>query len=348
MFLENNLFVEENSTIIDTLKEINENTKGIALVVDENRVLIGTITDGDIRRAILAGLPITSSIREVYNKNCRFVLQGTSLEVIERIFENDKLRFIPVVNEAHIVVNYYEANNLGESLDRDNAVLIMAGGLGKRLKPLTDDIPKPMLKIGDKPILQTIIEQFRDKGFKNILLSVNYKSEIIESYFRDGSDFGVRIKYIKEEKRMGTAGSIKLAEENLKKPFFVINGDILTNVDFQAILDYHIENNFIMTIGSRSYEMQVPYGVLNLDENCVTSLEEKPVVSFYVSGGIYVLNPETLPFIPENAHYDITELINNISKEKYKIGSYPIQDYWMDIGHLKDFYKANEDIKKYF
>lgn len=348
MVLENNLFVDENSSIIDTLKVIDENAKGIALVVDVSRKLLGTITDGDIRRALLTGMSVSSAIKDIYNKNPRFVFEGTSLEDIEILIKNNKLRFVPVVNKAHIVVSFYEADNLDETVDRDNAVLIMAGGLGKRLKPLTDDIPKPMLKIGDKPILQTIIEQFRDKGFKNILLSVNYKSEIIESYFRDGSDFGVRIKYIKEEKRMGTAGSIKLAEENLSKPFFVINGDILTNVNFQTILDYHMENNFIMTIGSRNYEMQVPYGVLNLDENCVTSLEEKPIMSFYVSGGIYVLNPETLPFIPENEHYDITELINSITKEKQKIGSYPIQDYWMDIGHLKDFYKANEDIKKYF
>ncbi|MBL4938135.1 nucleotidyltransferase family protein [Clostridium sp. YIM B02515] len=343
-----NLLVTEQTTIIETLKKIDSNAKGIAIVVSDNKELIGTITDGDIRRAIIDGAGTSSTITKIYNKKCKYLLDNYDKKDIENIFKNDKIRFIPIIDQYNVVIDLLEVDNDNFSVYRDNPVLIMAGGLGTRLRPLTNDLPKPMLKVGGKPILETIIEQFKIKGYKNILLSVNYKSEIIENYFRDGSDFGVSIKYIREDKRMGTAGAIKLAEQFLNKDFFVINGDILTNVCFNRLLEYHQQNNFKMTIGARNYETQIPYGVLNIDDTCVTSIEEKPIVNFYVNGGIYVLSPDTLKYIPENDYFDITELINKVLENKDKVGSYPILEYWMDIGQLKDYYKANEDIKKYF
>jgi len=205
-----------------------------------------------------------------------------------------------------------------------------------------------MLIVGNKPILQIIIEQFREFGYKNIFVSVNYRSDLIKSYFRDGSDFGVSIKYIDEDKRMGTAGAIRLAEKYLDKTFFVVNGDVLTNVNFERLLEYHISSKFNMTIGTRNYEMQVPYGVLNAEESLVTSLEEKPVYNFIVSGGIYVLKPEIVKYIPKDEYYDMTQLIDSLIEKKNKIGSFPIEEYWMDIGKLEDYHKANEDMKKYF
>jgi len=343
-----NLLVTEQTTIIETLKKIDSNAKGIAIVVSDNKELLGTITDGDIRRAIIDGAGTSSTITKIYNKKCKYLLDNYDKKDIENIFKNDKIRFIPIIDQYNVVIDLLEVDNDNFSVYRDNPVLIMAGGLGTRLRPLTNDLPKPMLKVGGKPILETIIEQFKIKGYKNILLSVNYKSEIIENYFRDGSDFGVSIKYIREDKRMGTAGAIKLAEQFLNKDFFVINGDILTNVCFSRLLEYHQQNNFKMTIGARNYETQIPYGVLNIDDTCVTSIEEKPIVNFYVNGGIYVLSPDTLKYIPKNDYFDITELINKVLENKDKVGSYPILEYWMDIGQLKDYYKANEDIKKYF
>jgi dTDP-glucose pyrophosphorylase len=343
-----NLLISEDTTIIETLKMIDSNAKGIAIVTNNEKKLLGTITDGDIRRAIIEGASTSSTVSKFYNKNCKYLLCDYDKNDIVKIFKNNKIRFIPIIDRSNTVIDILEVDNENFSIYKDNPVLIMAGGLGARLRPLTNDLPKPMLKVGGKPILETIIEQFKNKGFKNILLSVNYKSEIIENYFRDGSDFGVSISYIKEEKRMGTAGAIKLAERFINKDFFVINGDILTNVCFNRLLEYHQQSEFKMTIGSRSYETQIPYGVLNIDDTCVTSIQEKPIVNFYVNGGIYVLSPETLKYIPENEYFDITELINKILSDNGKIGSYPILEYWMDIGQLKDYYKANEDIKKYF
>ncbi|EKQ51126.1 MULTISPECIES: nucleotidyltransferase family protein [unclassified Clostridium] len=345
-----NLLVYKNNTIIEAMRLINVNSKGMLFVVDANKKLIGTITDGDIRRAILSGHQLSESIEEIYNTNCIFSSSDISLDELKKQFIDNKIKLLPVVDKNKTVINYFEIDDLIDynRLEKENSVLIMAGGLGTRLRPFTDNIPKPMLKVGDKPILQTIIEQFRNYGFKNILISVNYKSDIIENYFRDGSDFGVNIKYIKESKRLGTAGAIGIASNYLTKPFFVINGDILANVNFYNLLQYHVENNYKMTIGSRLYETQIPYGVLNVDEACVTSLEEKPIINHLVNGGIYVLEPEVIKNIPKEKYFDITELIDMLINKKERVGSFPITDYWMDIGKVEDYYRANEEIEKYF
>ncbi|GFZ33721.1 alcohol dehydrogenase [Clostridium zeae] len=340
-------FVKPYFSIIHTLNVIDENAKGIALVVDEDSKLLGTVTDGDIRRALIRGDDLRSTIDSLYNKDFKYVYEDEK-ENSNEIMAEYKIRFIPVLNRKGVLVDFIEPDNFQYVNEKKNPVLIMAGGLGTRLRPLTDDIPKPMLKVGDKPILQTIIEQFKAKGYRNILLSVNYKSEIIENYFRDGKDFGVDITYIREDKRLGTGGAIKLAEQYLNMPFFVINGDILTNLNFDKMMALHLKNNFNMTIGARNYEIQIPYGVLNVDKLEVSSLEEKPIVNFLVSGGVYALSPQVLKFIPEDEFYNITDLINVLTKENYTVGSYPIEEYWMDIGKLNDYYQANEDIKKFF
>lgn len=344
------LLVNENNTIIEAMRLIDINSKGMLFVTDKNDKLLGTITDGDIRRALLSGHQLNENISEFYNRNCLFINQSLSLDELKIVFIENKIKLLPVVDNNEIIINYFEIDELIDynRLEKENPVLIMAGGLGTRLRPYTDNIPKPMLKVGDKPILQTIIEQFRFYGFKNILISVNYKSDIIENYFRDGSDFGVSIKYIKENKRLGTAGAIKLASKYLHKPFFVINGDILTNVNLFKLLQYHVENKYKMTIGSRLYETQIPYGVLNVNEDCVTSLEEKPIINYLVNGGIYILETDIIKNIPEDKYFDITELIVLLLKEKERIGSFSITDYWMDIGKVEDYYRANEEIKMLF
>lgn len=344
------LITNENSSIIEAMRLIDINSKGMLLVIDKNDKLLGTITDGDIRRAILLDFQLNTSISEIYNKNCIYVYENISINEVKKYFIEKKIKLLPIVDNNKKVIDYLEIDDLIDynKLEKENPVLIMAGGLGTRLSPLTDNLPKPMLKVGDKPILQIIIEQFRNNGFKNILISVNYKADIIENYFRTGENFGVSIKYIKETKRLGTAGAIKLAENYLDKPFFVINGDILTNVNFYNLLQYHTENNYKMTIGSRIYETQIPYGVLNIKEACVTSLEEKPVINYLVSGGVYILNPNVIKNIPQNEYFDITQLIDMVINENEKVGSFPITDYWMDIGKIDDYYRANQDIEKYF
>ena len=344
------MLILESAKIVEALNMINENLKGILIVVDNNDKLKGTLTDGDIRRALLKGKNLKDSISEIYNSNCKFVFQNYNKDELLEIFKIYKIKLIPVVDVNKKILNiiYEEELNQIPQKFKSNYVILMAGGIGARLKPLTDDIPKPMLKVGEKPLLETLIKQLRENGFEKILISVNYKANIIENYFRDGKDFGVTIEYLHEIQKMGTAGSIKLSEKYIQEPFLVVNGDILTNVNFEDILKYHLENKFDLTIGSRAYEMQVPYGVLNLDDICVTSIEETPLVNFTVSGGIYVINPWALNLIPNNEYYDMNELINSVLSSKGKIGNFKIQNYWMDIGHINDYYKANEEVSKYF
>lgn len=340
----------ETSTIFQALNSINENSMGIVIIVDERNYLKGTLTDGDIRRALIKGTSLDVSIKRIYNSNCKFVYETYNIDDLKYFIRVDKIKLIPVVDINRKVIDIIceeDITNLHPKTKK-NHVIIMAGGMGARLKPLTDDIPKPMLKVGEKPLLEILINQLKKNGFNKILISVNYKADVIENYFRNGEDFGVEIEYLHEVQRMGTAGSIKLSKEYIDEPFFVVNGDILTNVNFENILTYHLENKFDITIGSRAYEMQVPYGVLNTNDICVTSIEEKPLVRYNVSGGIYVINPEILKYIPDNEYYDMNELINSVLFDKRNVGSFIIEDYWMDIGHVNDYYKANEDVEKYF
>jgi dTDP-glucose pyrophosphorylase len=345
------LIVNEQITIREVLEKLDINTKGTVIVVDKDNKLLGTVTDGDIRRALLRGMTIGEKITSVYHKDCYFFIQGEYCESqVKKIFNDHQVRVIPIVDKNMIVQGVLDNKefHILRNHDEETPILIMAGGLGSRLKPLTDDIPKPMLKVGNKPILQTIIEQFRDMGYKKFLISVNYKADVIESYFKDGKDMGINITYIRESKRLGTAGAIKLAEKYIDRPFFVINGDILTSVNFNNMMDFHRKNEFAITIGSRSFELQVPYGVLNMDELSVSSLVEKPVYTYFVSGGVYVLNPSVIDYIPCDEYFDITKLIDTQLKSNQKVGSFPIHEYWMDIGKLEDYHKANQDIYKYF
>ncbi|MFT8872856.1 MAG: nucleotidyltransferase family protein [Sporolactobacillus sp.] len=338
--------VQEAATLIETLACINTNASGTAVVVDSDKHLKGTITDGDIRRAILKGRDLYSSIEQIYNAQCQFVHEQFSPEEAEDLF-SQAIKLVPVVDQNRQVIDCLRYQNyIVSAIERSNPVVIMAGGLGTRLRPLTENTPKPMLHIGEKPILERIIERVKKAGFHNIFLSVNYKSEVIENYFMDGSAFGVTIQYIREEQRLGTAGPIAMAAEYLHEPFIVVNGDIFTNLDFGQLMDFHLHGHYSMTVGSRDYKMQVPYGVLNVNEqNHISSLDEKPIFHFAVSGGVYVLSPEAIHFIPENQFYDIPQLINKLLENGNTVGNYPILDYWMDIGRMEDYQEVNRLMK---
>jgi NDP-sugar pyrophosphorylase family protein len=219
----------------------------------------------------------------------------------------------------------------------------MVGGLGTRLKPLTDSIPKPMLNVGNKPILETIVEKFAEFGFINIIMCANYKSHIIQDYFGDGSKFGVSIEYILEKKRMGTAGALSLLKEKPTEPFFVMNGDLLTNANFEHLHDYHVSNASAATMCVREYDFQVPYGVVNIANSKILSIEEKPLHKFFVSAGMYMLSPEALEYIPENEFFDMPALFEKLISKKKNILSFPLREYWLDIGRIEEFEKANNE-----
>lgn len=337
-----------NSTIKEAMKVIDKNLTGGALVINENKELVGTITDGDIRRAILKGRSINEGIEDTYFKNFKFVTEEHSKKKAKEYMLSNKIRQVPVIDKSKKLIDLYFLDDIISYDKKDNYVFILAGGLGTRLRPLTETVPKPMLTVGDKPILELIIEQFKEFGFSNFIVSLNYKGEIIEEYFKNGKEFDVNIEYIRETKKLGTAGSIALVKEKFTKPFIVINGDILTGIDFDKFLNHHMKNNFNITVGVRNYEINVPYGVLVTDNMLIESLEEKPTYKFHINGGVYAVNPEITKYIQEDKVYNMTDLIEDAMKNEDKSGIYEITEYWTDIGQIEDYKKANTDIHKFF
>ena len=338
-----NIKLSTNSTIKEALEIIDSGAMQIALVVDEKNKLLGTITDGDIRRVLLKGQALDGTIESVLYRNPTVCNVNDSKEDILKIAIDRKLHQIPIVDLDGVLIGIDEIDELLKPEEHTNKVVLMVGGLGSRLRPLTDELPKPLLEVGNKPILETIIANFSKYGFKNIILSVNYKSQMIKDYFGDGSKLGVQIEYLHEEQRMGTAGALSLIKDRLTEPFFVMNGDLLTNVNFEHMLEYHLSNQAMATMGVREYDFQVPYGVVNIDEHQIISIEEKPTHKFFVSAGMYVLDASTLNYIPDNSFYDMPTLFEKVIENKNKAISFPIREYWLDIGRMSDFEQANSE-----
>ncbi len=336
------------ATIREALKIIDSGAMKIALVVDGNQKLLGTLTDGDVRRAILNGCGLDSSIQDVYYKSPTTCGINDSKEKILQLAVAHKLYQIPVIDDEGRIVSIAEVDDLLRPIHRKNKVVLMAGGLGSRLSPLTDTTPKPMLHVGNKPILETIIENFAKYGYTEIIISVNYKSHIIEEYFGDGERFGVEITYIHETKRMGTAGALSLMRDHLSEPFFVMNGDLLTNINFEHMHDYHLSHDAIATMAVREYDFQVPYGVVNVLDGKIVSIEEKPTHRFFVSAGIYMLSPDVLPNIPEDQFFDMPTLFEKLISERHNAVSFPIREYWLDIGRMSDYERANSEYSGVF
>ena len=341
------ILLSPTSTIKEALEIINQGSMRIALVVEDSK-LVGVVSDPDIRRAMLKNISLEDSIESIYKKNpFKCFINETKEEIIAKAIEKN-IYEIPIVDSENNLIGFETLTHLLKPKSHQNKVVLMVGGLGTRLRPLTEDTPKPMLKVGDRPILETIILNFKKYGFTDIILSVSYKSHMIEEYFGDGTKFGVQIEYLHEKKRMGTAGALSLIKEKLEKPFFVMNGDLLTNINFEHMMEYHISNNSYATMGVREYDFQVPYGVVNIDGINIKNIEEKPTHTFYVSGGVYVLSPKVLDLIPNEKFYDMPTLFENIINKDLKSISFPIHEYWLDIGRIEEFEKANNDYMRHF
>ncbi|MBN2866886.1 MAG: nucleotidyltransferase family protein, partial [Thiotrichales bacterium] len=340
--------VSPSISIRQALILLDQTALQILLVVDDENKLLGTITDGDIRRGLLKGLTLDDAIETMVFKNPTVGhVNESNQEIIKKAIAK-KIHQIPVVDAENRVVGLKEIEELLKPEIKPNKVILMVGGLGTRLYPLTKETPKPMLKVGGKPILETIVLRFADYGFVNIVMCVNYKADMIKTHFGDGSKFGVNIEYVLEQERMGTAGALSLLSTRPGEPFFVMNGDLLTNVNFESLLDYHIAQQAMATMCVREYDFQVPYGVVKVEGNQIQSIEEKPVHKFFVSAGIYMLSPTTLEHIPQGQYYDMPTLFEKLIAQKKNTLSFLIHEYWLDIGRMNEYEQANREYSEVF
>ena len=345
------LFISLDQTIRAAMECVDRGACGIALVVDKERRLLGTITDGDVRRAILAGrdleLPISELLgRKISSKYPKPVTAklGEKREKLLELLHQNVLRQLPVLDDDDRVVDLVMLDDLIPKQDLPLQAVIMAGGMGTRLRPLTDDLPKPMLPVGGKPLMELVIEQLRQVGIRRVNVTTHYKPEKISDHFGDGSAYGVELNYVNEDKPLGTGGALGLMDAP-KGPMLVINGDILTQIDFRAMLAYHRENRADMTVAVRQYDIKVPYGVIECEGTRVCTLKEKPQMHFLVNAGIYMLEPKVYEFIPSGEHLNMTDLIQRLLDSDHTVVSFPIIEYWLDIGQLADYKQAQNDVE---
>jgi dTDP-glucose pyrophosphorylase len=344
------ILLHPDDTLEMAIKVLHSGGKRIILIVEENRKLLGTVTDGDIRRAIIRHVEMDCMIKEVMNNTPTTALKSDQLNLIMSKMISGDLLHMPIVDEQGVLVGLETLQHLIEKRQYDNPVFLIAGGFGTRLYPLTETTPKPLLNVGTRPILETIIIQFIEAGFHNFYISTHYKSDMIYDYFGDGSTWGVKIEYLYEENPLGTAGSLGLLPNDMPNnlPILMMNADLLTKVDFVNLLDFHSEQGGIATMCIRQYDFQVPYGVVNIEEQHVVKITEKPVQKFFVNAGIYVLNPKLLKNIDGTTYLNMPNLLETQVKEGEVVNVFPIHEYWLDIGRMDEYKKANRDIYTFF
>lgn len=343
-----NVLISPDTKIQETIKIIDLHSLQIALVINQDQKLVGTVTDGDIRRGILKGIPLDASVEKIMNTSPITIPEIKDSKNILNILKINKLRHLPVVDDEGCVIGIERLEDLLHSSKHDNWVVLMAGGLGTRLRPLTNNCPKPMLAIGEKPVLETILNHFIDQGFYQFCFSINYKAEQIKIFFGDGSKWGVDIRYIEEGKKLGTVGSLSLFPIKTEKPIIVMNGDILTKVNYGQLLNFHLEHHVEATVAVRSYDFQVPYGVVKVKKDRLIGFDEKPIHTSFINAGIYVLNPTVLNKIPRNTYFDMNQLFEMMLKDNDEISVFPIREYWIDIGGIEDFNQAKLDFDEVF
>ena len=346
------LLVSPHNSIREVVECIERNAKGIALVVDQAGRLAGTVTDGDIRRSILAGVDQDQPVQVLldqrsstpYPRPITAPVDTPAAELLE-LMNKHSIRHVPIVDTGGVLVDVALLSELAKEYELPMTAVIMAGGLGTRLRPLTDELPKPMLPVGGGPLLERTIRQLRDAGIRRLSLTTHYKKDIIAQHFGDGHNFGVEISYIEEEDPMGTAGAIGLLGIP-DEPLLVINGDILTQVDFRSMLDFHKEQQAEMTVAVREHEFQFLYGVVEIDGVEITGITEKPTIKRLINAGIYLLNPGACNYIPSGQQFDMTDLISRLVAEGHRVAGFPIHEYWLDIGQVEDYQRAISDIRK--
>ncbi len=336
--------IAPGASISEAMAQLDKAATGVLLICDKDRHLLGLLTDGDFRRAILQRKPFSEPCATIATSHpITAPISVSSSEALRLMNEHD-VGQLPVVDSEGRVQKLILTKDIVPNRELALSAVVMAGGFGKRLMPLTEKVPKPMLPVAGRPLLELTIAQLRRAGIKNVNVITHYLPETISDYFGTGEMFGVRLNYVQEEHPLGTAGGIKLLKQ-FDATMLVINGDILTGVPFGAMLDYHRAYHADLTIGVRKYEAQVPFGVVKCDDVHVKGLEEKPSLSFFINAGTYLIEPTVCDFIPAGQRFDMTELISRLIEAGRIVVSFPIMEYWLDMGRHEDYAKAQQDVQ---
>lgn len=338
----------EGQSVRTAVEVMNESGRQIVLIVDQNKVLLGTFTDGDLRRALLNDVTLDTPLKGLYHHPALSSPESKGRYGAVEMMREHGVDQMPLVDAAGRITSVELINPAQHGIKIDNTVVIMAGGMGKRLYPITESVPKALVPVGSHPILELIIERLASQGFQNFIISVNYLGEMIEDYFGDGSKWDVSITYLTEKKRLGTAGALSLIEKVPDKPILILNCDVLTTTSFQDMISFHEEKKATMSMGVQEYYHQVPYGVVRIDGTSLQSIDEKPESKNFVNAGMYVVSPEVLKYVPKDQYYDMTDFIDLLLKEKKSVHCYPIKKYWIDVGNPNDLERARSELHLHF
>lgn len=339
-----NILVSPDTNIQEVLQVLDKEAMQLVLVVDEHNKLLGTVTDGDVRRALINNVALSASVCDIMFTTPTTAAVSTTKKSLLTLMQNKGINSIPILLDDK-VVGVETLQHAMMKTRHENPVFIMAGGFGTRLRPLTDNCPKPMLHIGDKPILETVILSFINSGFINFYISTHFMPEQIEAHFGDGSKWGVNINYVHEDSPLGTGGALGLLPQDMPDlPIIMMNGDVLTKVNFERLLEFHNENAAHATMCVREYDYQVPYGVINGEGNKIISMVEKPTQRFFVNAGIYVVSQSLARSVPMNHIIDMPTLLEQSIAKERDVLMFPIHEYWLDIGRMDDFNRAQADI----
>lgn len=328
------------ATLRETMQNLEDTRIKIAFIADEQGRILGACSDGDIRRALLQGKSLESPVKDVMNTSPILGDASESRENLQSMMRRKRLYQLPLVDEQQIAQKILLINDPRRRALDDVPVILMAGGEGQRLRPLTEDCPKPLLPIGDKPLLERIISRFRDQGFKNFYISINYLGHMIEDHFGDGKRFDVNISYLKEDKKLGTGGALGLLPEHISGPMLIMNGDLITELDFRALVDHHRSSASQATMCVREYMTAIPFGVVEFDADSYRQIVEKPTLKHHINSGIYCLSDSALSFVPKNTYYDMPTLFDDIKNVGGSCGVYKSTSLWYDIGNRAEYDRA--------
>ena len=331
-----------SSTIAEAIRNLDKTGIKIILVTNQLGALEGTISDGDVRRGLLKGLDVNSPIKHIVHQNALVVPSELSRELVMQLMAANKIQQIPIVDESHRVVGLHLWDELATPLMRENIMVIMAGGMGTRLRPYTEDCPKPLLPVAGKPMLEHIIERAKLEGFSRFVIAIHYLGHMIEECFGDGERLGVEIAYLKENAPLGTAGALSLLNPKPGLPFVVTNGDVITDIRYGELLDFHVRHAAAATMAVRIHEWQHPFGVVQMQGVEIVGFEEKPVARTHINAGVYVLDPSVLNLLDDDQRCDMPTLFERLQVKNNRTVAYPMHEPWLDVGRPDDLVVANK------